>query len=69
MLRHARPDVVLVNTCVNVMPAMAAQELNIPVIWKITEVINQNAHTPVSVSIIERYSQWVIGISQAVMRP
>ncbi|MEK5089321.1 glycosyltransferase [Paenibacillus sp. FSL M8-0228] len=69
MLRHARPDVVLVNTCVNVMPAMAAHELNIPVIWKITEVINQNAHTPVSVSIIERYSQWVIGISQAVMRP
>ncbi|SUA71554.1 glycosyltransferase [Paenibacillus polymyxa] len=69
MLGQARPDVVLVNTCVNVMPAMAAQELNIPVIWKITEVINQNAHTPVSVSIIERYSQWVIGISQAVMRP
>lgn len=69
MLRHARPDVVLVNTCVNVMPAMVAQELNIPVIWKITEVINQNAHTPISVSIIERYSQWVIGISQAVMRP
>jgi glycosyltransferase involved in cell wall biosynthesis len=69
MLRHARPDVVLVNTCVNVMPAMAAQELNIPVIWKITEVINQNAYTPVSVSIIDRYSQWVIGISQAVMRP
>ncbi|OBA02836.1 glycosyl transferase [Paenibacillus polymyxa] len=69
MLGQSRPDVVLVNTCVNVMPAIAAQELDIPVIWKITEVINQNAHTPVSVSIIERYSQWVIGISQAVMRP
>lgn len=69
MLQQARPDVVLVNTCVNVMPAMAARELNIPVIWKITEVINQNEHTPVSVSIIERYSQWVIGISHAVMRP
>ncbi|MCC3378658.1 glycosyltransferase family 4 protein [Paenibacillus farraposensis] len=69
MLQQARPDVVLVNTCVNVMPAMAARELNIPVIWKITEVINQNEHTPVSVSIIERYTQWVIGISHAVMRP
>ncbi|WP_149094713.1 glycosyltransferase [Paenibacillus terrae] len=69
LLRQARPDVVLVNTCVNVMPAMASHELNIPVVWKITEVINQNEHTPVSVSIIERYSRWVIGISQAVLRP
>ncbi|TKH46728.1 glycosyl transferase [Paenibacillus terrae] len=69
LLRQAQPDVVLVNTCVNVMPAMASYELNIPVVWKITEVINQNEHTPVSVSIIERYSRWVIGISQAALRP
>jgi glycosyltransferase involved in cell wall biosynthesis len=67
--RQAQPDLVLVNTCVNVMPAMAARDLNIPVIWKITEVINQNEHTPVSVSIIERYCDWVIGISQSVLRP
>jgi hypothetical protein len=45
LIRETAPDMVLTNTCVNVMPAVAAKSLQIPVIWKITEIIHSNEHT------------------------
>ncbi|WP_018752263.1 glycosyltransferase family 4 protein [Paenibacillus sanguinis] len=69
LLTRECPDLVLVNTSVNVSPAIAAKQLGIPVAWQITEVIAQNEHTAEAVSIIDRYSDLVIGISKAVLHP
>ncbi len=69
LLSGERPDLVLVNTSVNVSPAIAAKQLGIPVVWQITEVIAQNDYTAEAVSIIDRYSDLIIGISQAVLNP
>ncbi|MCR8636081.1 glycosyltransferase [Paenibacillus radicis (ex Xue et al. 2023)] len=63
------PDLVIVNTCVNILPAMAAKKLGIPVAWLITEKINENAWTPLAVEQIDRYSDWIIGISKTVRLP
>lgn len=69
LISAVQPDVVLTNTCVNVVPALAAKTVGIPVIWKITEIIRTNEHTAEAVRIIDRYSDWVIGISNAVFVP
>ncbi|WP_052675730.1 glycosyltransferase family 4 protein [Paenibacillus sp. IHBB 10380] len=60
------PNVVLTNTCVNIVPAMAAKSLGIPVVWKLTEVITENAYTSLAVQWIDQNSDWVIAISHAV---
>ncbi|GIP24114.1 hypothetical protein J22TS3_43890 [Paenibacillus sp. J22TS3] len=65
MIRTESPDYVLTNTCVNILPALAASSLGIPVIWSITEAMVVNEFTPLSVELISRYSQWIIGISEA----
>ncbi|MEF3354558.1 glycosyltransferase family 4 protein [Paenibacillus sp. GYB006] len=69
LLQKESPQIVLTNTCVNAVPAMAARMLNIPVIWKITETITMNAYTGESIKIIDEFSNWVIGISQTVFEP
>ncbi|MHA0857017.1 glycosyltransferase family 4 protein [Paenibacillus sp. CMAA1364] len=60
------PDMILTNTCVHILPAMAAKELRIPIVWKVTEMIAANEFTPIAVSLIDRYSDWIISISEAV---
>ncbi|MDK8192048.1 glycosyltransferase family 4 protein [Paenibacillus sp. UMB7766-LJ446] len=69
LIRETAPDLVLTNTCVNVMPAVAAKSLQIPVIWKITEIIELNEHTNEAVQMIGRYSDWIIGISESAVAP
>lgn len=69
LLQKESPQIVLTNTCVNAVPAMAARMLNIPVIWKITETITMNAYIAESIKIIDEFSNWVIGISQTVFEP
>jgi len=59
------PDIVLTNTIVNVMPAMAAKSLGIPVLWKITETMRTTAHTAAAMSVVEKYSDCLIAISEA----
>ncbi|MBU5440833.1 glycosyltransferase family 4 protein [Paenibacillus sp. MSJ-34] len=68
LLKSERPDVVLTNTCVHILPAVAAKTLHIPVVWKITETINENANTAQSVALIDRYSDLIVGISNTTMR-
>ncbi|MBP2002136.1 glycosyltransferase involved in cell wall biosynthesis [Paenibacillus shirakamiensis] len=67
LIRIEAPDVVLTNTCVNVLPAMAASSLGIPVLWSITESMVVNEYTPLSVALIDRYSDWITGISVSAL--
>ncbi|MGG1876316.1 glycosyltransferase family 4 protein [Paenibacillus cisolokensis] len=60
------PRLVIVNTCVHFMPAAAARRLDIPVIWQLTEAIEQNGSTSLATDLIHRYSSWMICISEAV---
>lgn len=69
LLSHERPDYVLVNTSVHVIPAMAAKALSIPVIWHITEVITNNEYAGDSVKIIDQYSDRIICISESTAAP
>ncbi|WP_232729837.1 glycosyltransferase family 4 protein [Paenibacillus phocaensis] len=69
LLNEERPDAVLVNTSVNISPAIAAKQLGIPVIWQITEVIATNESTLEAVNLIDRYSDLIIGISDSVLLP
>ncbi|WP_052020244.1 glycosyltransferase family 4 protein [Paenibacillus pini] len=65
LIKDCSPDVVMTNTVVNILPAMAAKSLNIPVVWKITEVMRETPYTPVAIQLIDQYSDWVIAISRA----
>ncbi|WP_433943955.1 glycosyltransferase family 4 protein [Paenibacillus sp. SN-8-1] len=65
MIRGEQPDFVLTNTCVNILPAMAASSLGIPVIWNITEAMVINEFTPLAVSLIDKISMWITGISES----
>lgn len=69
LIRETAPDIVLTNTCVNVMPAVAAKSLQIPIIWKITEIIHANEHTTEAIQMIGRYADWIIGISETAVAP
>ncbi|WP_143760321.1 glycosyltransferase family 4 protein [Paenibacillus sp. FSL R5-0766] len=69
LIRETAPDMVLTNTCVNVLPAVAAKSLQIPVIWKITEIIHTNEHTTEAIQMIGRYADWIIGISETAVAP
>ncbi|TYA10890.1 glycosyltransferase family 4 protein [Paenibacillus faecis] len=69
LLVREAPAYVFVNTCVNIVPAMAAKSRGIPVIWHITEIIRDNAHTEGAVAIVDRYSDWIIGISETAVAP
>ncbi|WP_051217305.1 glycosyltransferase family 4 protein [Paenibacillus assamensis] len=67
LLQRLAPDYVLTNTCVHAIPAVAAQSLNIPVIWQITEKIPDNAYTIHAAAIVHQYAEAVIGISQSAV--
>lgn len=69
LLEAERPDYVFVNTCVNVIPAVAAKSLAIPVIWHITEVISADAFLQHAIHTIDRYSDLIICISTSAMSP
>lgn len=69
LLAQERPDYVFVNTSVNVVPAVAAKSLGIPVIWHITETMSSSEYQGSTVEIVDRYSDLVIGISETTLGP
>jgi len=69
LIRETAPDLVLTNTCINVMPAVAAKSLQIPVIWKITEIIHSNEYTSEAVQMIGQYADWIMSISETAAAP
>lgn len=62
-------DYVFVNTCVNVVPAMLAKQLGIPVIWHITETVPDLPYRELTVEMVHMYSDHIVGISEAVLSP
>jgi glycosyltransferase involved in cell wall biosynthesis len=68
LLLAEEPDAVLANTCVNALPAAAAKTLGIPVAWMITETMMENEYVHLSVDLIDRYSDWIIGISRSTLQ-
>ncbi|ASR46137.1 glycosyl transferase [Paenibacillus kribbensis] len=69
LLHMHRPDWVIVNTAVNALPAAAAKKAGIPVAWIINEILYPEAHQIDAVRIVNRYADWIIGISEAVLAP
>ncbi|MCZ8513603.1 glycosyltransferase [Paenibacillus filicis] len=69
LMHRYQPDLIVANTCLNVLPAAAAKTLGIPVAWFITEKIIEHAWTPLSTEWIDRYSDWIVGISETSLRP
>ena len=69
VLKKIKPDLIVTNTCVHPMPALVGRELSIPVIWKITEVMQSTPHLNQALQVIDYYSNWVIGISECVLFP
>jgi glycosyltransferase involved in cell wall biosynthesis len=68
-LQEENCDCVFVNTCVNVVPAMMAKHLGIPVIWHITETVPEQAFRHLTVGLVQKYSDHIVGISEAVLSP
>ncbi|MFH5182124.1 glycosyltransferase family 4 protein [Paenibacillus sp. TAB 01] len=69
LLHMHQPDLVITNTIVNPMPAAAAKALGIPVAWFITEKASAERDTAPAVRWIDRYADWIIGISEATLQP
>ncbi|SDX51368.1 glycosyltransferase family 4 protein [Paenibacillus sp. PDC88] len=69
LLHEENPHLIVSNTCVNVIPVMAARILGIPAIWKLTEIIQTNPYTAEAIQFIDEHSDWVIAISHAVTEP
>ncbi|ANS75577.1 hypothetical protein AWM70_14030 [Paenibacillus yonginensis] len=66
LMQAEQADLVLTNTCVNVLPAAAASRLGIPVIWNITEAIVRTAYFGHAQQIIDSLSDRVLVISETV---
>ncbi|SEN04441.1 glycosyltransferase [Paenibacillus sp. OV219] len=63
LLQLYRPDIVIVNSCVNALPAMAAKSLGIPVVWLMMEKIHEHSAAQQSAHMINRYSDLIVGVS------
>ncbi|SEN75497.1 Glycosyltransferase involved in cell wall bisynthesis [Paenibacillus sp. OV219] len=64
-----RPNIILANTCVHPLPAIVGKALGIPVIWSVMETLRDTTHSGMAASIIEQYSDYVIGISESTLSP
>lgn len=69
LLHIRQPDYIAALTCVNPLPALAAKIMGIPCLWLITEAIVSNPYTGVSAALIHKHSNWILGISDTVLRP
>ncbi|GGA35926.1 glycosyltransferase [Paenibacillus physcomitrellae] len=67
LIQAEQADVILTNTCVNVLPAVAASRLGIPVVWNITEAIVHTAYFGHALQLIDSLSDRVMAISGTVM--
>lgn len=67
LILQEQADLILTNTCVNVLPAMAAASLSIPVIWNVTEVIVRTPYIEHSMNLLSRLSSRIIAISETVL--
>ncbi|MBB3113626.1 glycosyltransferase involved in cell wall biosynthesis [Paenibacillus phyllosphaerae] len=69
LIHQEQPNIVLVNTTVHPLPAMAAKMLGIPVVWSAMEAIRFTPDTYRSAALIEQFADVVLGISEATLAP
>ncbi|GLI08951.1 hypothetical protein YDYSG_49830 [Paenibacillus tyrfis] len=69
LLHMRQPDIVLVGGPHPVLPASAAKMLRIPVLWLLTETVTDPAWAPHTGEQIERYADWIAGVSDASLEP
>ncbi|SDW81533.1 glycosyltransferase family 4 protein [Paenibacillus sp. CF384] len=69
LIHYERPSIIIANTCVHPMPAIAGKLLGIPVVWTVMEAIRETPHTALAASVIEQYSDYIVGISETTLAP
>ncbi|AWB45812.1 glycosyl transferase [Paenibacillus sp. CAA11] len=67
LLEREQADLLLVNSCVNVLPALAGKERGVPVIWNINERITETNFTAQAIELIHSCSSRIIGVSSTVL--
>lgn len=67
-LRDENPDLVITNTTVHPLPAVAAKKIGIPVAWWIREVIPDNPYYEGVIQFIEQHGDWIPGSSNIVLK-
>jgi glycosyltransferase involved in cell wall biosynthesis len=68
VLLREKPDVVITNTTINPLPAIAAKKQGIPVAWWVREVIPTNPYYENVIDFIDRHSDWIPGSSNTVLQ-
>ncbi|MBM7569278.1 glycosyltransferase family 4 protein [Paenibacillus sacheonensis] len=69
LLSREQPNVILVNTCVHPLPAIAGKALGIPVVWSIMEAIRDTPYRAAAAAVFEQHADFIVGISEAALEP
>lgn len=69
MLAHERPDVVMVNTSVHPLPAMAAFSNGIPTVWMLMETLYDTSQRDKCAAFIASHCDVIVGMSKTVLKP
>lgn len=69
LLHELRPDYIVVNTSVNLLPAIVAKEEGIPVIWFLQEHVPKSMYKEKWITFVEEQTPVLIGISESVLEP
>lgn len=69
LIHSLSPDLVITSTSVNPLPAVAAKRIGVPLMWLLCEVIPETPWTDEVIAFMDRSSDWLIGISKAVINP
>ncbi|MFC5528498.1 glycosyltransferase family 4 protein [Cohnella yongneupensis] len=69
LLAHERPDVVMVNTSVHPLPAMAAYSRGIPTVWLLMETLYDTVHRDKCAAFIAANCDIIVGMSRTVLKP
>lgn len=69
LLQDLRPDYIVVNTSVNLLPAIVAKEEGIPVIWFLQEHVPESIYKERWISFVEKQTPVLVGISKSVLEP
>lgn len=69
LLAIERPDVVMVNTAVHPLPAIAAYARGIPTVWLLMETLYDTPHRNQCVALIAANCDLIVGMSHTVLRP
>lgn len=69
LLHTLKADVVITNSCINVLPALAASRTGLPVHWIVHETIRKNPYTEEAIAFLVQHSTQLIGVSKTVLAP